>query len=282
VWLLFLACWPLNGFAIDCHFDAADASHSIDSRLKKFASSRSPRLVHSSPRSTALSEAIYQNTPGNSQGLPVGLSWDTDTSSTKTVMPPPSGWSALSAWAQVYQEAGAPVSPNNASDTVQVQGFTTYLLLTNGSWVEVQNQGSGIGGGHYVADFSTDTHTALTEQTLSDGSVSMDAPPAGYNDHFWPQARGTFTPGTVAGVFVEADMKTNDPNANLVAQLGADWWQNATAQYAGLNVNNTAVGLNNWTKLTTQWQTLYYTTLSPGQLEADPPPHLLSTLRPRR
>src|SRR5712692_3145274 len=101
VWLLFLACWPLNGFAIDCHFDAADASHAIDSRLKKFASSRSPRLVHSSPRSTALSEAIYQNTPGNSQGLPLGLSWDRDTSSTKTVMPAPSGWSALTAWGQV-------------------------------------------------------------------------------------------------------------------------------------------------------------------------------------
>jgi hypothetical protein len=225
-----------------------------------------------------LNDAIYQNTPGNSQGSALGLSWDKDTTSTKTMAPGPSGWSGLTGWAQVYQEAGASVSPTNASDTVQVADFTTYVHLTNGTWVEVQNQPQdGIAGGHYIADFSTDAHSALTEQTLSDGSVSMDAPPSGYNDHFFPGIRGTFTAGTVDGVFVEANMKTNDPNANLVGQLGADWWQNATAQYSGLNASNTAVGVNDWTKLTTQWQSLYYTTLSAAQLAADPPPGLETT-----
>ncbi|MBO4227689.1 hypothetical protein [Bradyrhizobium neotropicale] len=283
VWLLFLAYWPLNGFAINYGFDAAAASHAIDSRLQKFVSSHSPRVVHSSPRSTALSEAIHQNTPGNSQGLPLGLSWDKDTSSTKTLMPAPSGWSALTGWAQVYQEDGAPVSPNSASGTVQVQDFRTSVHLTDGTWVKVQDQAQvGISAAHYVADFSGDAHIPIGKQTLPDGSVSLDAPPSGYNDHFWPTVRGTYTPGTVDGVFVEAQMKTIDPDAHLVAQLGADWWQNATAQYAGLNVNNTAVGLNNWIKLTTQWQTLYYSSLSPQQLQADPPPGLLSNPCPRR
>jgi hypothetical protein len=110
--------------------------------------------------------------------------------------------------------------------------------------------------------------------------VSLDAPQVGYNDHFWPTMHGAFTPGTVDRVFVEAQMKTNDPNANLVAQLGADWWRNATAQHAGLNTNNTAVGLTNWTKLTKQWQTLYYSSLSQERLEADPPAGLLSPLAP--
>jgi len=113
-------------------------------------------------------------------------------------------------------------------------------------------------------------------------AVSINAPPAGYNDHFWPTLRGTFTPGTVDGIFAEAQMKTNDPSANPVAQLGADWWRNSTAPYAGLNVNNTGVGLNDRVKLTTQWQTLYYTSLSPQQLQADPPPGLLSSPRLRR
>src|SRR5262249_49978726 len=149
---------------------------------------------------------------GNSQGTGLGLSWDIDTSSTKTTAAP-SGWSGVTGWAQVYQEAGASVSPNNASDTVQVADFTTYVHLTNGTWVEVQNQGQdGIAGGHYIADYSTDAHSALTQQTLSDGSVSMDAPPSGYNDHFFPGLRGTFAAGTVDGVFVEANMKTNDPS----------------------------------------------------------------------
>jgi len=256
VLLVLLASWSLNGFAIDYHFDVADAS---------------------SPRS-ALSEAIYQNTPGNHQWLGAGLDWDRGTESTKTT-PAPSGFSAITGWGQVYPEAGATVSPNNASDIVQLRNFTTYVHLTDRTWVEAQNQAQvGIQGAHYVADFSGDAHIPFaTNQTLSDGSMSMDAPPAGYNDHFWPTARGTFTPGTVDGIFVQADMKTNDPNANLVAQLGADWWLDSAAPYAGLDANNTAVGLGNWIKLTTRWQTIYYTSLSPQQLKADPPPKLLGS-----
>jgi hypothetical protein len=283
VWLVFLACWSPNGFAIDYHVDGAAASHAIDSRSETSASSPSPRLVHSSTQPTALSEAIYQNTPGNSQGYPAGLSWDTGFHGTSTLTPAPSGFSALTGWAVVYPEAGAPVSPNAASDTVEVANFTTYVHLTTGGWVKVQDQAQvGIAGAHYVADFSNDAHIPFSKQTLPDGSVSMDAPPAGYNDHFWPTARGTYTPGTVDGVFVEANMKTNDPSANLVAQLGADWWLNATADYVSGFANNPGIGGNNFTKLTTQWQTLYYTSLSPQQLQADPPPGLLSTPRPRR
>jgi len=77
-------------------------------------------------------------------------------------------------------------------------------------------------------------------------------------------------------------MKTNDPNANLVAQIGADWWLNSTAPYVSGFANNPVVGGNDFIKLTTEWKTLYYTSLSPQQLEADPPADLLSTLRPRR
>jgi hypothetical protein len=224
---------------------------------------------------TALQEAINQNTPGNSQLLPQGLPGDKGDYGTTTLTPAPSGFSSLTGWGVVYQEAGASVSPNAATDTVQIADFTTYVHLTNGSWVEVQNEAQGgIGGAHYVADFANNASIPLKQQTLSDGSVSMDAPPAGYNDHFFPTSRGTYTPGTVDGVFVEANMKTNDASANLVAQLGADWWRSPTAAYVNGFANNPAVGGDNFTKLTTQWQTLYYTSLSAAQLQADPPPGL--------
>jgi hypothetical protein len=276
-----MACWSSNGFAIDCHVAGAAASHAIDSRSS--TPSPSPRLVHSSTQPTALSEAIYQNTPGNSEGYPEGLSWDTGIYGTRTLTPAPSGFSALTGWGVVYQQAGAPVSPNAASDTVQIANFTTYVHLTNGTWVKVQDQAQvGINGAHYVADFSGDANIPYRQQTLPDGSVSIDAPPAGYNDHFWPKVRGTYTPGTVDGVFIEANMKTNDPSANLVAQIGADWWLNSTAPYIDGFANNPVVGGNNFIKLTTEWKTLYYTSLSPQQLQADPPPGLLSTARPRR
>jgi hypothetical protein len=230
---------------------------------------------------SALTDAIYQNTRGNSQGYPAGLSWDTGVYGTSTLTPAPSGFSSLTGWGVVYPEAGAPVSANAASDTVQISNYTTYVHLTNGSWVEVQNQPQdGIGGAHYVADFSGNANVPWTEQKLPDGSVSVDAPQVGYNDHFWPGVRGTYTPGTVDGVFIEANMKTNDASANLVAQLGADWWRSPTAQYVSGFANNPVVGGSNFTKLTTQWQTLYYTSLSPQQLQADPPPGLQTASPP--
>jgi hypothetical protein len=226
-------------------------------------------------QSTALADAISQITPGGSQGYPDGLSWDTGLYGTTTLKPAPAGFSALTGWGVVYPEAGQPVSPNASSDTVQIEGFTTYVHLTNGSWVQVQNQAqTGVSGLHYVADFSSSYTSSLNEQTLPDGSVSVDAPQVGYNDHFWPTQRGTFTPGTVDGVFVEANMKTNDPSANLVAQLGADWWLNSTAQYVSGFANNPVVGGGNFIKLSTQWQPVYYSSLSPQQLSADPPPPL--------
>jgi hypothetical protein len=276
--LVFLACWSPNGFAMDYRIDEAAASHTNPPRSETSTSVPWSRLVYSSSQPTALSEAIRQNTPGNSQGQPLGLSWD---KGFHMVTPtPPSGFSAVTGWGQIYQEAGASVSPNAASDTVQIANFTTYVHLTNGTWVEVQSQAQdGIGGAHYVADFSGG-NIPWREQTLPDGSVSADAPPAGYNDHFWPGVRGTYAPGTVDGVFVEAEMKTNDPSANLVASVGADWWLNSTAQFVSGFANNPGVGQNNWVKLTTNWQTLYFSSLRPQQLAADPPVHLLST--PRR
>jgi hypothetical protein len=273
-WLSFLGSFSSNSFAIDDQLDGSVVSHATD----PCAETSSPGPVQPSARPIALSEAIHQNTRGNSQGYPAGLSWDTGVYGTTALRPAPSGFSALTAWAVVYPEAGAPA--NAASVTVQVANFTTYVHLTNGTWVKVQDQRrDGVSGAHYVADFSNADQIRLNQQTLSDGSVSMDAPPAGYNDHFWPSVRGTFTPGTVDGVFAEAKMKTNDPNASLVAQIGADWWLNSTAQYVSDFKNNPVVGGNNFIRLTTQWQALYYTSLSPQELEANPPPDLLSSSR---
>ena len=50
-----------------------------------------------------------------------------------------------------------------------------------------------------------------------------------------------------------------------------------TAQFVGDFKNNPVVGGNNFIRLTTRWQTLYYTSLSPHELEANQPAHLLST-----
>ncbi len=226
---------------------------------------------------SALTDAIYQNTAGNSQGYPLGVptswSWYSGTD-TVTGNTPPSNFSAVTGWGQVYPQAGAPAD-SNPSASVQIANFQTYVHLTSGAWVLVQDQSTDpISGAHFLADFSGNSTVAWNETTLSDGSVSVDAPQNGYNDHLWPGARGTYAPGTVDGVFVEASMKTDDPNKNLVANLGADWWLNSSASYVNGFSNNPGAGMSDWVKLTTQWQSLYFTSLSPQQLQADPPPGL--------
>jgi hypothetical protein len=229
---------------------------------------------------STLTDAIYQNTVGNSQGYPVGVptSWSwysgTDTVPGNT---PPSNFTSVTGWGVVYPEAGAPAD-SNPSASVQIEDFQTYVHLTSGAWVLVQNQSANpITGAHYLADFSGNPSVAWNETTLSDGSASVDAPQSGYNDHFWPDARGTYAPGTVDGVFVEASMKTNDPNENLVASLGADWWLNSSAPFVSGFSNNPGAGQSDWVKLTTQYQSLYFTSLSPQELAADPPPGLQTT-----
>jgi hypothetical protein len=227
---------------------------------------------------SALTNVINQNTPGDSQGYPLGVptsySWyGGDSGGTDST--PPSNFSSVTGWGQIYPEAGEPV---DSTATVQIENFQTYVLLSNGSWELVQNQATdGIDGAHYVADFSGNSSIPWSETTSSDGSVSVDAPPSGYNDHYYPGVRGTYTPGTVVGVFVEASVKTNDASANLVANLGADWWASSTASFVSGFSNNPGVGQSDWVKLTTQYQSLYFTSLTAAQLAADPPPGLETT-----
>ena len=232
---------------------------------------------------STLTDAIYQNTAGNSQGYPLGVptSWNWYQGwSPDGQLAPPSNFTAVTGWGQVYPQAGAPAD-SNSNASVQIANFQTYVHLTSGAWVEVQNQSTdSIAGAHFLADFSGNSSVAWNETTLSDGSVSVDAPQNGYNDHFWPGARGTYAPGTVDGVFVEASMKTNDPNANLVADLGADWWRDSSAPFVDGFSNNPGAGSSDWVKLTTEWKTLSFTSLSPQQLQADPPPGLQTVSPP--
>ena len=232
---------------------------------------------------STLTDAINQNTAGNSQGHPLGVptswnwyqGWNPDGQ-----LAPPSNFTSVTGWGQVYPESGAPTD-SNPSASVQTANFQTYVHLTSGAWVQVQNQSTDpIAGAHFLADFSGNSSVPWNETTLSDGSASVDAPQSGYNDHFWPGSRGTYAPGTVDGVFVEASMKTNDPNANLVADLGADWWRDSSAPYVDGFSNNPGAGSSDWVKLTTEWQNLYFTSLSPQQLQADPPPGLQTVSPP--
>jgi hypothetical protein len=223
-----------------------------------------------SNRQKALREAIEQNTRQKNLPVPAGVptdwSWYTGKSGVNTATPSPSGFSAVTGWGIVYPEAGYPTVPAN----VLVRNFVTFLHLASGGWMEVQNQATDpISGDHFVADFSNNQNFPWNTRTLPDGTVVFDAPRVGYNDHFWPERRGTFGSEPVDGVFVSARVKTDAPAAMLVAALGADWWRSVTAQYESGFANNPGIGQSNFVRLKTRWRTLYFYSLSTEQFEAN-------------
>jgi hypothetical protein len=142
----------------------------------------------------------------------------------------------------------------------------------------VQDQAAdSIGGRHYVADFFNNSQSEMVLVVQSDGSVRMDSPALGYNNHFWIEPRGSYTPGTVDGVFSIAKLRTDAASANLIANFGADWWRNTSAPYLyqnGVFVNNPGIGMGTWVKLTTTYQYFFFTTMVKSQLQAEPPPPL--------
>lgn len=229
--------------------------------------------------SAALAEAIRQNTVGNSEGFPKGVptsyDWYKGKKGLAGLAPAPAGFTAMTGWGVIYQQVGAPVSPNSKAAAIQMQNFKAYVHLTDGTWLKVQDQATmNIDGAHFAVDFAGNQNTPWSSQKLADGSVTMDAPTDQYNDHFYPRQRGTFTAGKADGVYVVCDMKINDPAANFVVQMGADWWRDASAPYLADFSNNPGLGMANWIKLTTAYRTLYYTSLSAQQLTANPPPGL--------
>jgi hypothetical protein len=159
-----------------------------------------------------------------------------------------------------------------------LKDYRVYVHLTGAGWQLVQDQAANsVGGGHYVADFANNSSSAMTLVVQSDGSVRMDSPASGYNDHFWIEPRGSYTPGTVNAVFSMAQLRTDSASANLIANFGADWWRSTSAPFLyrnGVFVNNPGIGMGAWVKLTTTYQYFFFTTMTRSQLQADPPPPL--------
>src|SRR5260370_1956960 len=76
---------------------------------------------------SALTDAIYQNTAGNSQGYPLGVptswSWYSGTD-TVTGNTPPSNFSAVTGWDTVYPQARAPPD-STPNPSAQIRNFPT-------------------------------------------------------------------------------------------------------------------------------------------------------------
>ena len=227
----------------------------------------------------SISNLVQQNTLGQSEGFPLGVpqsySWYKGWNPGGQLTPP-ANFTAVEGWGQVYPEVGQPVS---TTADVQIANAQTWVhIKQTNQWVLVQNQSTlGLTGGHFVADFTGNSATAMPATVLAGGITSFDAPAAGYNDHFWYGSRGTYSAGTVDAVYVQMDMKVTDPNAHLVGMVGADWWRDASAPFLPDHSTNPGIGGSNWVELSTQWQTVGYYSMSTAQFEANLPPPLLGS-----
>ncbi|MBI5265032.1 MAG: hypothetical protein HY852_24830 [Bradyrhizobium sp.] len=226
----------------------------------------------------SISDAIRQNSPGQSEGFPVGVpkSYNWYKGWSDEGMPtPPSGFTAVVGWGAVYQQVGAPAY-SNADAAVEVANAKTYVRIKDGGqWILVQDQSSHpVVGGHFVPDFTGNAGYPMKVTPLPGGGASFSVPPTGYNDHFWHNARGTYAAGTVDAVYVQMDMRVTDPNLNLIASVGADWWRDANAPYLDDHSNNPGVGSSNWVKLSTEWKTLGFYSVSTAELQNNLPPPL--------
>jgi hypothetical protein len=165
---------------------------------------------------------------------------------------------------------------SNPDGNILVRNAKTYVQLrATREWILVQDQATdNIAGAHFVADFAKETTEEMRISTLPDSSVALSVPTAGFNAHFWLMKRGTYVAGSIDGVYVQMEMRTDDPNVKLVANVGADWWRNSTAGYVPGFANNPGAGMSNWIELSTEWSTLRFYSGSSSQFQAYPPPQL--------
>ena len=233
-----------------------------------------------------LLDSITQNTPGYSEGYAAGVpkhfAWCSGSYKPAGYSAPPSDFTAVTGWGQIYPKAGALAYPNPDA-TIEIANAKTYVRLkATGDWVLIQDQAAlKIIGSHFAADFSLKASVEMRSSTRPDGSVAIGAPTGGYNNHFWFSERGIFPAGSVDGVYVQMDMRTNDSQISLVANVGADWWRDAHADFLRNFSNNPGAGMSNWVELSTEWSTLRFYSLSTSQLQASPPPPLVEPTQMR-
>jgi hypothetical protein len=91
---------------------------------------------------------------------------------------PPSDFTAVTGWGQVYQRAGAPAY-SNPNAAVEVANAKAYVhLKSTGGLVLVQDQAADdITGSHFVSDFSRNAAIDMKVNALSDGRAALDTPP---------------------------------------------------------------------------------------------------------
>jgi hypothetical protein len=261
-------------YTVAAHDAAGSVSSQSSAASARTRSSDDPTICTALSIDCVVSQNSGYDTGIYPYGVPTHFSWYAGGSAASGNSAPPSDFSSLTGWGQIYPQVGA----SNVAANVYLKDYRVYVHLTSGGWRLVQDQAANsVGGQHFVADFSNNSSSEMSLVVQSPGSIRMESPASGYNNHFWMDPRGSYTPGTVNGVFSIAQLRTDSASANLIANFGGDWWRSASAPYlqqGRVFVNNPGIGMGSWVKLTTTYQYFFFTTMTKSQLQTEPPPPL--------
>ena len=189
-------------------------------------------------------------------------------------------WQAMTAWGQVY----IPRSGSTATNTrCQIRNVTTKLLRNNGTWETVQS--GAFGGSAYVEDFANNSNkdAGARDESSNEGGLSVIVGVgawAGYNYHFYTNGRAFVDVNNCVGVFttcearlIKSDVNGVDDRANCknILQMGADWWLNTTTGWLPDWSANSGIGGMRSKWVTSDWQSYSFCSLTPAQINANPP-----------
>lgn len=179
---------------------------------------------------------------------------------------PPVGMTEISGYIHSYNIMGKPV----VACRMLCRNMQTWVRSRSKGWLRVEDQNDPIkkvAGGHYVGDMSGGANPLVVTTVSADKSVSFASPPATRNCHWWLVARGQLPSDVDATVFM-AEVMLDNPNANIIAGGGTDWWKVGGGWPGG----NAAALCGSFVILKNQWRWVACTNLTDAQLKAAPLP----------
>jgi hypothetical protein len=185
------------------------------------------------------------------------------------------GFTAVSAWGQVYEDAAGSPARNVR---VSCKDIGLWILSRRtGQWRSA-NASKRVNGANYVEDFAGNASKTADLRDEPGGAVSATLG-GGWNFHLYSiRGRAPIDPRDVGGVVAvySARVIMDDPNgpderhlARYLASAGADYW---TDRYVGPAAGTVAdVGIGKARYLTSEWLTLTMSTLPLRKLAKNPP-----------